>query len=236
MVGGGVRIPAIQTALTDLVGSEKIARNVDGDEAAVFGAVYHAAAISAQFRTRRGIRIKDITERAVHLKYLCQGAFNSFDSLICLDAPKDSNEMVLFTPNSILGAKKLVTFACTSDFAFELFYPYAILSKFRHTISDTKKPIAKISVSGMETAKEKYAEKKINSIKIKGVVELTDSGILQVTSAYALFEIDPEPKGKLSETFDNVLNFFGNKKEDGVRIFKNLIGDRARMKWMKIQK
>ena len=73
LVGGGIRIPAIQTVLSNLVGADKIARNVDGDEAAVFGAVYHAASISAQFRTRRGIKVKDIASRPISIEYKSLG-------------------------------------------------------------------------------------------------------------------------------------------------------------------
>ena len=79
LVGGSVRIPAVQSVLNELVGAEKIARNVDGDEAAVLGAVYHAAAISAQFRTRRTFRIKDISDKEIHLKYF-SGIFFTFYS------------------------------------------------------------------------------------------------------------------------------------------------------------
>lgn len=73
LVGGGVRIPAIQNVLSELVGADKIARNVDGDEAAVFGAVYQAATISAQFRTRRGIKVKDIASRPISIEYKSLG-------------------------------------------------------------------------------------------------------------------------------------------------------------------
>lgn len=73
LVGGGIRIPAIQAVLSNLVGADKIARNVDGDEAAVFGAVYQAATISAQFRTRRGIKIKDISSRPISVEYKSLG-------------------------------------------------------------------------------------------------------------------------------------------------------------------
>ena len=73
LVGGGIRIPAIQNVLSNLVGADKIARNVDGDEAAVFGAVYQAATISAQFRTRRGIKVKDIASRPIYIQYKSLG-------------------------------------------------------------------------------------------------------------------------------------------------------------------
>ena len=76
LVGGGIRIPAIQSVLSKLVGTEKIARNVDGDEAAVFGAVYHAASSSAQFIPKRGIKVKDIASRPISVEYKSLGKLN----------------------------------------------------------------------------------------------------------------------------------------------------------------
>ncbi|RUP43380.1 hypothetical protein BC936DRAFT_137266, partial [Jimgerdemannia flammicorona] len=37
LVGGSVRIPAVQAILKGIVGEDKIAQNVNGDEAAVLG-------------------------------------------------------------------------------------------------------------------------------------------------------------------------------------------------------
>lgn len=62
LVGGGVRVPLVLSALTALVGEGKIARNVNGDEAAVMGAGFRAASLSTLFRVRE-IQVKD---RGVH--------------------------------------------------------------------------------------------------------------------------------------------------------------------------
>ena len=69
MVGGGVRIPAIQALLHKQVGESKIARNVDGDEAAVLGAVLHSASISAQFKLGTITRIKDLNLIPIEVAY-----------------------------------------------------------------------------------------------------------------------------------------------------------------------
>jgi hypoxia up-regulated 1 len=69
LFGGGVRVPAVQKLLSDFAGDSKIARNVDGDEAAVFGAVLHAAAVSAQFKLGQTTRIKDLNSRPIVVSY-----------------------------------------------------------------------------------------------------------------------------------------------------------------------
>src|SRR5690554_5766108 len=50
LVGGGVRVPSVQTNLAAVIGKDKIAKNVNGDEAAVMGAVFRAASLSRQFK------------------------------------------------------------------------------------------------------------------------------------------------------------------------------------------
>ena len=69
LFGGGARIPAVQKSLSAYVGEAKIARNVDGDEAAVFGAVLHGASLSPQYRLGQSFNIKDLAPRPIHLSY-----------------------------------------------------------------------------------------------------------------------------------------------------------------------
>jgi hypoxia up-regulated 1 len=69
LFGGGVRVPTIQKRIGAYIGSDKIARNVDGDEAAVFGAVLHGAAVSAQFRLGQKTIIKDLIPRPIVVSY-----------------------------------------------------------------------------------------------------------------------------------------------------------------------
>jgi hypoxia up-regulated 1 len=69
LFGGGARIPAVQKWLSALVGDAKIARNVDGDEAAVLGAVLHAASLSPQYKLGQTFNIKDLAPRAIYVSY-----------------------------------------------------------------------------------------------------------------------------------------------------------------------
>ena len=69
LVGGGVRIPYVQTQLVAKVGQDKIARNIDGDEAAVLGAVLHGASVSAQFQLGTKFRVKDLNVLPIQVTY-----------------------------------------------------------------------------------------------------------------------------------------------------------------------
>ena len=69
LFGGGARIPAVQKSISAFVGEAKIARNVDGDEAAVFGAVLHGASLSPQYRLGQSFNIKDLAPQPILVTY-----------------------------------------------------------------------------------------------------------------------------------------------------------------------
>jgi hypoxia up-regulated 1 len=116
LVGGGVRIPAIQDIINKKAGGDKINRNIDGDEAAVLGAVLHAAAVSSQFKLGVKVSIKDLAIFPIEVKYQT-GMFiaNNLES-------QDSKVLNLFNEKSFLASKKLVTLNRLTDFPFEINY------------------------------------------------------------------------------------------------------------------
>lgn len=100
MVGGGVRIPAVQKKLVERVDG-KLARNVDGDEAAVQGAVLHAASKSSLFQLGTTLRVKDLFLDQVEIVY-------------------GSERKMLFSPKSVMGLKKYSTIPYIKDFDFQI--------------------------------------------------------------------------------------------------------------------
>jgi hypoxia up-regulated 1 len=71
LVGGGVRVPIIQRTLEEFLGAgskHKIARNVNGDEAAVLGAGFRAAGLSSLYRVKE-ISVKDKNLLPVEIWY-----------------------------------------------------------------------------------------------------------------------------------------------------------------------
>ena len=67
IVGGGVRVPKVQSILKDYVG-DKLAQNVNGDEAAVLGGAFRGASLSSFFRVKE-IRLKDVLPFAAEITY-----------------------------------------------------------------------------------------------------------------------------------------------------------------------
>ncbi|KAJ3314828.1 hypothetical protein HDV04_005249 [Boothiomyces sp. JEL0838] len=191
LFGGGVRVPAVQKKLLEFVGEGKIARNVDGDEAAVMGAVLHAAAVSAQFKLGLTTRIKDINLTPIQIGYETEpnGRYHN---------------TVLFTNKTVLGSKKLMSFKRESDFDFNIDY---INNK-------VKTPIATVKVTGLSAAIEKYKDQTSEEPKVKVQIELTEAGIVNVKDATAFFDIKQvQATQKPDSIKDTVLNFFGGKKE-----------------------
>lgn len=63
LFGGNTRVPFVQSAIKTILGdvhSEKIAQNVNTDEAAVLGAAYYGAGLSRQFK----MKSLDVLERS----------------------------------------------------------------------------------------------------------------------------------------------------------------------------
>ncbi|KIR59895.1 hypoxia up-regulated 1 [Cryptococcus bacillisporus CA1873] len=98
LFGGNTRVPLVQAALKSVLdgAEDKIAQNVNTDEAAVLGAAYYGAALSKQFR----IKNIDIKERGV--------------SEIAL---KDGS--AIFPQGTVLGERKAITLPAKGDVTLE---------------------------------------------------------------------------------------------------------------------
>ena len=97
LFGGNTRVPFVQGAIRSVLGGdEKIAQNVNADEAAVLGAAYYGAALSRQFKMKN----LEVTERSVGDITMGPG-------------------QVLFPRGSRLGEKKSLTFSADKDLSLE---------------------------------------------------------------------------------------------------------------------
>ncbi|KAI9282196.1 heat shock protein 70 family [Sporodiniella umbellata] len=185
LVGGGVRVPAIQNQLNDFVGREKIAKNVNGDEAAVLGAAFRGASLSNQFRLSKQMNIKDITVFPIEVTY----------------QPQNKNEDVtttLYDTFANIGNRNIMSFDRNTDFEFEVNYGKDIKTDMRG--------IAKVKVNGLTAAFKKHQDDIKNSEqppKVRVIFSLSDSGILSVAEA-SLTVGKPTLKEK-------VKSFFGGK-------------------------
>lgn len=98
LFGGNTRVPIVQSAIKSILGGdEKIAQNVNSDEAAVLGAAFYGAALSRQFKMKN----IEVVEHSVQ------------------DFRLEPAEDVLFPAGSILGEKKALVLSPVEDLTLE---------------------------------------------------------------------------------------------------------------------
>ncbi|KAG0254523.1 hypothetical protein BG011_005685 [Mortierella polycephala] len=199
LVGGGVRVPSVQTNLAAVIGKDKIAKNVNGDEAAVMGAVFRAASLSRQFKVKE-VRLKDISLFPVEVKYTGE----SSDPAI----PGKPFLTPIFAERSVLGTRKIMSFKRVTDFNFDLQYGQVAEA---HEGEITNKDIAHVSLTGLTEAINKFKDVSIATPKVKVTIELSNSGILSVQEAIATIETDSSKKASLA---DKVKSFFGGSEKN----------------------
>lgn len=99
--------------MSNTMSRDKIAMNVNADEAAVLGAGLYGAALSKQFKTK-DIKVQDRYVHEVQAAYPASAA-----------SPQARNRMissVIFPAGAKTGSKKTMTFKGSEDFTLKLQY------------------------------------------------------------------------------------------------------------------
>jgi hypoxia up-regulated 1 len=108
LFGGNTRVPMVRKNLEATVGEDKIAVNVNADEAAVFGAALHGASLSRQFRTKE-IKVTDV------LPYDIQVAYEAETKSGAGVRPRTIHS-IAFPAGSKTGTRKTLSFKRQGDF------------------------------------------------------------------------------------------------------------------------
>ncbi|CAG8574514.1 8554_t:CDS:10 [Cetraspora pellucida] len=190
LVGGGVRVPAIQSMIKETVGEDKIAQNVNG-------AAFRGAGLSRQFKVKE-IRVKDIASYPIKVDYESE--------LKESDDGTMKNKVfrtILFDEFTSVGTRKIMSFKRTSDFNFSL--NYKLNENMLKDFGPTDIAIAK--VTGLSEVVKKYSDNDAERPKVKVTLQLSDSGLMSVIDAGATIE---------HQTIsDKIRTFFGvNNKSD----------------------
>ncbi|CAH1758585.1 13473_t:CDS:10 [Entrophospora sp. SA101] len=83
-LGGGIRVPAVQNMLKGLIGEDKIAQNLNGDEAAVLGAGFRGAGLSHHFKVKE-VKVTDITSYPTEFANQSEKNINENDISVDVD-------------------------------------------------------------------------------------------------------------------------------------------------------
>ncbi|KIK97251.1 hypothetical protein PAXRUDRAFT_825149 [Paxillus rubicundulus Ve08.2h10] len=181
LTGGSSRTPMVQAAIKAAVGEDRIALNVNADEAAVLGAALHGASLSRQFKTK-DIRIFDTTVFDIEASYLSSTESRNIHSLI-------------FPKGTKYGTRKILSFKRKEDFSLWLNYKNEVAPGFPREILSAQ-------ISGIAEALGNLTEREAIDPVIKATVTLTESGLVTVNEAVAYGEIKDESfTGRLKGLF-----------------------------------
>ncbi|RIA89435.1 Hsp70 protein [Glomus cerebriforme] len=202
LVGGGVRVPSILAELKDIIGEDKIAQNVNGDEAAVLGAAFRGAGLSRQFKVKE-IKVKDITPYSIEVNHSSEPKESEDGTL-----KSKEYHTVLFNQFTAVGTRKIMSFPRISDFNFSL--NYAILDEATKDFGSANIAIAKIT--GLTAAIKQFNDDGVDRPKVKVTLQLSESGIVSATDAIATIE-----QQSFTDKFKSFFGVNGNKSEESIK-------------------
>ena len=158
---------------------DKLAMNVNSDEAAVLGAALHGASLSRQFRTKN-IKLSDIAPYDIQVSYLAEAKST--------DEPGAQTRTITstaFSRGSRTGTRKTVTFRRKSDFSLAFSYKEPPAGDFPVDLLDAR-------ISGVAEALANITEAGGIDPVIKATILFSESGFVSVPEAVAYAELKDE--------------------------------------------
>ncbi|KAE8541058.1 hypothetical protein D1P53_002412 [Cryptococcus gattii VGV] len=186
LFGGNTRVPLVQAALKSVLdgAEDKIAQNVNTDEAAVLGAAYYGAALSKQFR----IKNIDIKERGV--------------SEIAL---KDGS--AIFPQGTVLGERKAITLPAKGDVTLEFTERISYPDSARASIHEPQS-ILSVEVHDVEKALADFtAPEPVINITMR----LDPKGHVSAANAVLVSNVTDSKDGGVAGALKGL---FGSKEEE----------------------
>jgi hypoxia up-regulated 1 len=168
LTGGASRTPMIKDAVTRALGADKIAVNVNADEAAVLGAAFYGAGLSRQFKTK-DIRVQDITVHDVIASYPAEKRGKTLSATI-------------FPSGAKTGTRKTMTFKRKEDFPLTLAYKGSPAPGFPIQILEAH-------ISGIPEAVKNLTDLGASDVVVKAMIALSESGFASVKEAYVIGEL-----------------------------------------------
>ena len=192
---------------------DKIAQNLNADEAAVMGAALYGAARSSQFRTK-DIRLTGLTPYSVEMSYQAeekQGElsqkFNtgcrSLMGLLGLESAALEPRLLtstIFPSNSKNGVRKTMTFKKLEDFSIHFQYK---------STDNPMSGIRSVAITNLTAALANATEADAKNATVKVTIEMSESNLLNVLSAHLFLPEQKEP----ASVADKIKGFFGSNKD-----------------------
>lgn len=187
LIGGGMRVPKVQSGLSEALGDKELGMHLNSDESMALGAAFFGANISTAFRVRH-VGLTDITPFpvAISLEDLPEekkkglfGGGGKKDE----DEEQWSKQATIFKAGGKIGVKKTIAFThdsdvhCALDYADEESLPQGSASELQ-----------RYKIKGVSEFAKDMEAKGLGKPKISLQFELSQSGITQLVKAEAVVE------------------------------------------------
>ncbi|GAA5940238.1 hypothetical protein JCM3775_004408 [Rhodotorula graminis] len=181
LVGGSSRVPLVQVAVAEAVGADKIAKNVNADEAGVLGAALYGASSVPGFRTK-DIRVVDVTPFAVDVAYEAEkGSADGEPRIITTH---------LFPAHTKLPSRKTLTLRRTTDFSLDLSYPSSSLP------AAPAGHLSTVRLTGITSACANLTSEQLVNATVQVPLELDANGLVKVGKAVLTLREDDAEAAK----------------------------------------
>ncbi|BGP35182.1 lumenal Hsp70 protein [Rhodotorula toruloides] len=187
--------------MADKVGEDKIAKNVNADEAAVLGAALYGAGITRVFRTK-DMRVREVVPFGIDVAYEAERKEGADSRIITTH---------LFPTNSATSSKKTLALRKTSDFSLNFSYapsPSASSAAPSGHLFSTH-------LKGISAATANLTAEQLMNATVGVAVEMGASGLIRVGKAESVLREEEEgeggKKGGVTDKLKGLFNKFSGK-------------------------
>mmetsp|Transcript_24177 Transcript_24177/g.56977 ORF Transcript_24177/g.56977 Transcript_24177/m.56977 type:complete len:934 (-) Transcript_24177:73-2874(-) len=181
MIGGGMRVPKVQSSLISVLGDVELGMHINSDESMALGAAFYGANISSAFRVRQ-VGLVDINPFPIGI------SLESLETSEEEKKEKDEEESwgkkaTIFKANSKIGVKKTIAFTHDQDVHCSLDY-----ADLEGLPEGAKKELQRYKISGVASFAKEMEEKGLGKPKVSLQFELSSSGTTSLVKAEAAVE------------------------------------------------
>lgn len=178
MIGGGMRVPKVQTGLSIVLGDKELGMHINSDESMALGAAFFGANLSTAFRVRQ-VGLVDINPFPIDVSLDDLDEKKSDSS----DGEPWSKKATIFKGNGKIGVKKTIAFTHDEDVHCALNYADS------ETLPEgSQKELQRYKIVGISDFAKEMEEKGLGKPKVSFQFELSQSGIASLVKAEAVVE------------------------------------------------
>ena len=176
LIGGGMRVPKVQTGLSSVLGDLELGMHINSDESMALGAAFFGANLSTAFRVRH-VGLVDINPFPIGV------VLEDLEPAKKKDEEEWKKEATIFKENGKVGVKKTIAFTHDKDVHCALDYAEP------DTLPAGAKPeLQRYKLTGVAEFAKEMEEKGLGKPKVSLQFELSQSGTCSIIKAEAAVE------------------------------------------------